>query len=137
LSNVHSFTILPSPKPVITSPKNKAPITESSTFNWTATASLSSFNNLIPGNFRVQVLFENNTQADLTDGKLGYETKVSGGILNEHSMKLEDLFTPDQVKDIMSRAGETLYWRVRVEPNYEEISQKRKTLWSELEDFTI
>ncbi|HAC16541.1 MAG TPA: hypothetical protein DCE78_11445, partial [Bacteroidetes bacterium] len=141
-SNTHTFTLAPDAAPVLTSPVSGGSVSGATKFEWTGNPSIydAGTSERITGNFKIQVLFENNPDVDLSENpSQGYEAIVpqEATTINEFSKTLSELFTEEEVQDILFRTGETLFWRVKVDPVYDGVTQERVTLWSDLESFII
>jgi hypothetical protein len=140
-----SFTIAPE-EPMLAGAIEGAEITITTPLQWTidervirSELSEEEFS----GEFHVQILFDENTIVEQLTAEQGYQFLVDGTSALTESFTLEQLFATlegddaPSIGNLMSLTGETLYWRVKIDPEYPELEQDREVIWSELESFKL
>lgn len=144
-SERRTFSLSPE-KPVLSGPIDGAVFTSSTPFEWTTEERFNAggLNNVYyEGEFHVQILFDESTDAEQLTADQGYQFLVDGTDELTESFTLEQLFATLEgddaptIDDVLARAGETLYWRVMIDPEYSELEQDREVVWSDVESFVI
>lgn len=140
-----SFSIAPE-VPILAGAVDGAEITSKTPLNWTIDEQVireAYSSNIYNGEFHVQILFDQTTDADELTADQGYQFLVDGTDELTESFTLEQLFATLEgddaptIDDLMSRAGQTLYWRVKIDPEYPELEQDREVVWSDVESFVL
>lgn len=137
------FTIAPE-TPVINAPIANTELEAETVFRWFIHERISNWlgDGDITGKFEFQLLFNNDPDADPSvDADDGYHFLVDAsttsvfGDPDDHTFTLQQLIDSNNdvsLSDIFGAEDQTIYWRVRIHPVYEEFEQDRVTLWSAL-----